>query len=199
MNFEEYKKVATSRLNETIANNEHEKIDYICIGIGEETGEILGEIRKATFKNYHQKSLDKNAIKKELGDLIWYLALACEVTQIDMNKFKIDVSNYKNIPALTLTKDRREKLKKFALQIGTCSGEIMENIACFETSETELEKKNILELIQNQIENICKTANELGIKFDEILEANIEKIQLRYHKNGKIKKDGEVSIDEECK
>ena len=41
------------------------------LGLSEEVGEVLGLIKKA---EYHGRELDRDALKKELGDVLWYLA-----------------------------------------------------------------------------------------------------------------------------
>ena len=89
MKLEEYKSQAITRLNKSIAHNEKEKMNYACMGLFEETGEVIAEFRKPLFKgNFHEKPLDIEDIKSELGDLMWYLALICKNTDIDMNQFK---------------------------------------------------------------------------------------------------------------
>ena len=41
------------------------------LGLPEEVGEVLGKIKKAEF---HGRATDVEAIKKELGDVLWYVA-----------------------------------------------------------------------------------------------------------------------------
>ena len=41
------------------------------LGLSEEVGEVLGLIKKAEF---HGRALDLDALKNELGDVLWYLA-----------------------------------------------------------------------------------------------------------------------------
>ena len=89
MELEEYKQIAVQRLNKTIAHNDKEKMYYACMGLMEETGEVIAELRKPLFKgNFHEKSLDIEEIKSELGDLMWYIALICRNCNINMNQIK---------------------------------------------------------------------------------------------------------------
>ena len=46
MKLEEYKSQAITRLNKSIAHNEKEKMNYACMGLFEETGEVIAEFRK---------------------------------------------------------------------------------------------------------------------------------------------------------
>ena len=41
------------------------------LGLPEEVGEVLGAIKKAEF---HGRPTDHEAIRKELGDVLWYVA-----------------------------------------------------------------------------------------------------------------------------
>ena len=42
------------------------------LGLPEEVGEVLGVIKKAEF---HGRATDRDAIRKELGDVLWYVAM----------------------------------------------------------------------------------------------------------------------------
>lgn len=46
-----------------------------CIGLSGEVGEFNDMVKKWVF---HEKELDIDHAKKELGDIAWYLAMACE-------------------------------------------------------------------------------------------------------------------------
>jgi NTP pyrophosphatase (non-canonical NTP hydrolase) len=52
-----------------------ESFVYPALGLGDEAGEVLGKIKKIfRDKNGVVDDETKNAIKKELGDVLWYLA-----------------------------------------------------------------------------------------------------------------------------
>lgn len=55
-------------------------IDYggvisACLGLSGEVGEFNDLIKKFIF---HEKEFDEEHLKKELGDICWYIALACD-------------------------------------------------------------------------------------------------------------------------
>lgn len=52
------------------------------LGLAGEAGEVIELIKKAL---YHGKDLDKEALTKELGDVLWYVALICEQTGIRLD------------------------------------------------------------------------------------------------------------------
>lgn len=52
-----------------------ESFVYPALGLGDETGEVLGKIKKIfRDKNGMLSDEDRKEIKKELGDVLWYLA-----------------------------------------------------------------------------------------------------------------------------
>ena len=64
-----------------------------CLGLSGETGELLDMFKKWIF---HNKPLDKDHAKKELGDVMWYVAMIChsmgwdldEILQMNVDKLK---------------------------------------------------------------------------------------------------------------
>jgi NTP pyrophosphatase (non-canonical NTP hydrolase) len=68
-------------------------IVWNAIGLSGEAGEVADLVKKGVF---HQKGLDADKLKKELGDVLWYLAALCtqfnwtmeEVMQLNIDKLK---------------------------------------------------------------------------------------------------------------
>lgn len=54
-----------------------------CLGLSGEVGEFNDIIKKWIF---HEKPLDEEHAKKELGDAFWYLAMICESFGWDMDE-----------------------------------------------------------------------------------------------------------------
>ncbi len=182
MNLEEYKNNAIQRLNKTIESNPKEKMYYACMGLIEETGEIIAELRKPLFKgNFHEKTLDINEIKKELGDLMWYIALICKSEDIDMNKFDFQEKNH--------DVSGRESLIEISIKIGQDSGKIVEEYQ--KVYKDNIDKSELIKKIELQYSNICELVKGLNLTVDEILSENIRKINSRYNEKGEaIKSEG---------
>lgn len=75
MKASDYEKAALS----TLSNKYHtDKVDpnlvHAAIGISTEAGELLDAIKKGLF---YGKTVDMVNIREELGDLLWYVAVAC--------------------------------------------------------------------------------------------------------------------------
>lgn len=71
---------ATSRLMTKMIEHEDWLIDIggvlnACLGLAGEVGELNDMVKKWVF---HQKELDETHLKKELGDVMWYVALMCQ-------------------------------------------------------------------------------------------------------------------------
>ena len=180
MNIQEYQKEAFKRLNPLISNNKIECMNYACLGIIEETGEVIAELRKALYKgNFHEKELDKREITKECGDLIWYLFLVCKNNDINIEEIEERKLEDDNIGS-------RDFLVKKSLEIGARSSEIIGEIL---NQQTQQEKSDILKKkIQEQLEAIKELLSCLEVDFEEALKLNLRKTNRRYDEDGKAKK-----------
>lgn len=58
-------------------------IIWNAIGLAGETGEILDHIKKGIF---HEHSLDRDHLKEELGDVMWYIAGLCTKLGLDLDE-----------------------------------------------------------------------------------------------------------------
>lgn len=79
MNFNEYQKLASTTANKNITFNE-----ALCnwsMGLAGEVGEFTELLKKQVF---HGKPASMDALVKELGDVLWYLANAAECLGIDL-------------------------------------------------------------------------------------------------------------------
>lgn len=54
-----------------------------CLGLSGEAGEVLDMVKKWVF---HEKELDKEHLKKEIGDVMWYVAMLCESFGFDLDE-----------------------------------------------------------------------------------------------------------------
>lgn len=65
-----------------------------CLGLSGEVGEFNDMIKKWIF---HEKELDIEHLKKECGDILWYIAMMChslnwnmdEIMQMNIDKLKV--------------------------------------------------------------------------------------------------------------
>ena len=68
MNIKDYQKLSTRTINTNLTHKEN--VSNMVFGILGEGGEVADQLKKNFFQN-HQ--LDKNHLKEEIGDLMWYI------------------------------------------------------------------------------------------------------------------------------
>ena len=91
MNANEYQKLALR--TESGMNKQHPRIFNCVLGLAGEAGECADIVKKHFF---HGHPLDKEHLKKELGDVAWYLAVCADVIDctfaeiLEMNIAKLE-------------------------------------------------------------------------------------------------------------
>lgn len=70
MNLAEYQASAARTINHSL--DEQARLVDAAAGLAEEAGEVLGLVRKHVFMAH---DLDRERLKKELGDVLWCLAV----------------------------------------------------------------------------------------------------------------------------
>ena len=81
-----------------------------CLGLSGEVGELNDMIKKWIF---HEKQFDEEHAKKELGDVMWYVAMMCEsfgwgldeILQMNVDKLK---ARYPQGFSVELANNRKE-------------------------------------------------------------------------------------------
>jgi NTP pyrophosphatase (non-canonical NTP hydrolase) len=58
-------------------------IPYLALGLTSEAGEVAGKIKKVLRGDY-ELDLVKGQLRKELGDVLWYLAVLAEELDISL-------------------------------------------------------------------------------------------------------------------
>lgn len=73
MNFDEYQELARQTLSQDL--DERERLAMTALGLVGEAGECSEAIKKHLF---HGHPLDRQALAKELGDVLWYVAMLAD-------------------------------------------------------------------------------------------------------------------------
>jgi NTP pyrophosphatase (non-canonical NTP hydrolase) len=71
--------VATNRIHASAGMST--RLLHAQLGLSSEVGELAGAIKKWL---YYGRDIDLTNVKEELGDLMWYIALACNATGISL-------------------------------------------------------------------------------------------------------------------
>ena len=121
MTGKEYQKLAmrtndgnnTQRLTNAVnvvGNKDIGGVFNACLGLSGEVGEFNDIIKKWVF---HEKPFDEEHAKKELGDIMWYVAMMChsfgwdfdEIMQMNVDKLK---ARYPQGFSVELANNRKE-------------------------------------------------------------------------------------------
>lgn len=168
----QYQKEALKVLNKQIAKSKKEKVRYCCMGMFEESGEILAELRKAFFKgNFHEKHIDKKAIISECGDLLWYMALMCKESKIDIEQIGVEI-------ATKTGEEGREELISKGIMLGKRTGRTVQRYLQYRRGE--ITKSDLEKSLRKQYRSMKKLLRELNITIDDVIENNLQKVKIRY-------------------
>ena len=81
MTGSEYQELAMRTINPKLTHRE--QLMNSCLGLSGEVGEYNDLVKKAAFQGH---PVIYGNIKKELGDILWYVALACYAWDFDMDE-----------------------------------------------------------------------------------------------------------------
>lgn len=88
-NFNTYQ--TESRKTWSLIHTDH-AIVYPTLGLANEAGEVAGKVKKLfRDKNGQISAADREALKQELGDVLWYLAQIC--TELDISLQEVAEAN----------------------------------------------------------------------------------------------------------
>lgn len=79
MNADDYQRLAMRTLATGLSSQE--RLANAALGLNGEAGEVADTVKKHLF---HGHPLDRDALIKELGDVLWYVALACDTLDISL-------------------------------------------------------------------------------------------------------------------
>lgn len=65
------------------SNPELIRLEHAAYGLAGEVGEFIDQLKK---HKYYGKSLDYVNLEEEIGDCMWYIALACNALGVDLQK-----------------------------------------------------------------------------------------------------------------
>lgn len=84
MTFQEYQKQALNFLNPEI--KQEQLLNLVALGLNGEAGQVADYWKKV---KYHNHKMDNDTIIKQLGDVLWYLAVSAQALGISFNDIAI--------------------------------------------------------------------------------------------------------------
>lgn len=98
MDFNEYQKKAIKTLTKNKSETPNELLARITLGICDEAGEIAGKVKKYFRGDYGNNVTQfKKDIRKEIGDVLWYLAVLAKLLFWRFDFGKIAKENIKKL------------------------------------------------------------------------------------------------------
>jgi NTP pyrophosphatase (non-canonical NTP hydrolase) len=149
MDYAEYQQQARRTMDQTLTPEE--RIELCLWGIPGEVGEVIDLWKKERF---HRHPRDKDKYRKEIGDVVWYVANLCHETATEF---------FPHEAALQLWRKVGYDMK---LQLRT----LAEEAACFDM----VDPRRVLTLLIH-----IASLLDLG-PFEDILDLNIAKLKARY-------------------
>ncbi len=84
MRFEHYMKFVLAGLDLSAhGDTDRERLMLAGMGLGGEAGEVCDHAKKVAF---HGKDMDRDALVKEMGDVLWYFALIASLYDITLEE-----------------------------------------------------------------------------------------------------------------
>ena len=171
MKFAEYRKLAMrtdSKINPAsgLEFTDLDRIRHAVSGLVTESAELLDAYKKHI---YYGKELDLVNIKEEIGDLFWYLALACDVLDVDL-----DISKITNKMNLAIS---RAWVNSLACTASNPFGAVYLHAGGVLAGTKKAKFIDELNYVGNTAAELIAF---LGFNLDEILELNINKLKMRY-------------------
>jgi NTP pyrophosphatase (non-canonical NTP hydrolase) len=85
--FNEYQQAALRTANTAPDRTRQERLAHWALGLAGESGETAEMVKKHLF---HDHELDHTAMVKELGDVLWYLAVLARELNVDLEEVALN-------------------------------------------------------------------------------------------------------------
>lgn len=80
LDFKEYQELAERTAGKM---DKDKRLANFAMGVAGEAGEVCDYLKKVLF---HGHELDEEILKKELGDVLWYIATLANTVDLDLNE-----------------------------------------------------------------------------------------------------------------
>lgn len=169
MNFTQYKPLAL-RTEKPLATA-LARLDHVSLGLTTESGEYTTEVKRAAI---YEKPLTPEMIahmKEELGDVLWYVAIGCDVFNMDIPEYQsLYEGEFDQLPVVT-----RLHLvsKRLAVEIGFFTLDISNH-------EDVKAQASMMRGLVNIVSAVAHACDALDYSIEECMASNIAKLQKRF-------------------
>ena len=185
MNFDEYQKAA---LTTAMYPNQGDNLTYPALGLAGESGEICEKVKDDGSETEEERA----ALAKELGDVLWYVAMMAEELDISLSQITgsggADIDEYQrfNLGQGVLANSSR----RLAGQSGKVCDKVKKMYRDDGSKLTEARRGAIANELGGVLRCIATVACDLHANLSRVAEMNIEKLASR-KRRGTITGDGD--------
>jgi NTP pyrophosphatase (non-canonical NTP hydrolase) len=167
--YRERSQVYSSFTSDEGEEKRHSSGHHACAALGlvGEAGEVADYLKKVA---YHGHVLDKDKLCKELGDALWYVAMAAEAANLPMPRASDD-EVVPVLPALRVL---------FAVRLCKAAADAADHLTDFAFKHGSLDEHLLFTRLQGVLLHIRTVGLASGISLSEIAVANLDKLAARY-------------------
>lgn len=151
------------------------RLHHAALGLISETGELATPVKRVIMygKSMDAKGDDGKSLRdhmhEELGDICWYVAIAADASSVDVEMLSVDGSH-----SIVAMDDLIEDLSTY---VGRFAGAVRDLRRSNATSLYANERSMVNNLLANIMRLVSSFCSSIGVKLDELLDANIAKLQ----------------------
>lgn len=177
MDFREYTKLTakTESLHTESGKkfSKHERSIHMCIGLITEIGEVMDAYKKHLY--YHQH-LDLDNIKEEMGDIMWYCARLADIFSVSDLIIAKPSKSPPVVEKFSGTKGEQLGCMYNLMQVSMYLYEAVGNEKIV-SNDDDRYVSYCINMIISYVDYILR---QLGLELDDVTEANIKKLKIRY-------------------
>lgn len=152
------------------------RLDLMAAGLAGEAGEVNDFFKKHYF---HGHPLDREKLKKELGDVLWYVAFGADAIGAKLDEIGVRADAMRLLWAgagenEAATVSRAIKMLAFA------AGNANYRVLCAQRFHIEAANAGIAEDLARVMFHVQEIAETFAFSIDEIMVANVAKCRARY-------------------
>jgi NTP pyrophosphatase (non-canonical NTP hydrolase) len=168
MNFQQYKPLALR--TEKPLPSTHLRLNHAILGLATENGEFTTTVKRIAI---YEKPISVEFIghmREELGDLLWYVAIAADAIDCDIPEYQYLFEDYESF-------DTPTQLNMVACRITMEVGFIAFQAPLLHDARS---RESIMRGLLNIVCSVSHACDALGFAIEDLMVENIDKLQKRF-------------------
>lgn len=147
------------------SNNDHDRVKNGALGLIGETGEIVDIIKKYLFQSGEDAPLPVDELKKECGDVMWYIAETCTGLGMSMQEVLDHINSGGCAPC---------NMEECAITMMECA------LYIYHRKGVANAKPMLMRALGDLYLQLVMLCNYADLPIREVAETNIKKLEKRY-------------------